>query len=126
MRILNAGQVLAIFPEATRSQDGALQGVREGAGLLALRSGAPVLPVAVVDSDRMWPRGRLLPKSGKHVAVRYGAPFSVSAELEAAGLPRKGRQATEAATRLIMARIAALLPARQRGVYAEEAVPART
>ena len=86
--------------------------------MLALRSGAPVLPVAVVDSDRMWPRGHLLPKSGKRVTVRYGEPFAVAEELQAAGQPTKGRQATEAATRLIMARIAALLPPRQRGVYA--------
>jgi cytidylate kinase len=119
MRILDAGQVLAIFPEGTRSRDGGLQRVREGAGMLALRSGAPVLPVAVVDSDRMWPRGHLLPKSGKHVTVRYGAPFTVADELAASGTPTKGRAATEAATQLIMARIAALLPPRQRGVYAD-------
>ena len=118
MGILEAGQVLAIFPEGTRSRDGKLQEVREGAGMLALRSGAPVLPVAVVDSDRMWPRGSLLPKAGKHVTVRYGAPFRVTDELAAAGTPTKGRQATEAATRLLMTRIAALLPPRQRGVYA--------
>jgi cytidylate kinase len=121
MRILEAGQVLAIFPEGTRSRDGGLQEAQQGAGMLALRSGAPVLPVAVVDSDRLWPRGHLLPKSGKRVSVRYGAPFAVAEELEAAGHPTKGRQATEAATRLIMARIAALLPPRQRGVYADEA-----
>ncbi len=118
MRILDAGQVLAIFPEGTRSRDGGLQEVREGAGMLALRSGAPVLPVAVIDSDRLWPRGHLLPKAGKRVTVRYGTPFKVSDELEAAGEPTKGRKATEAATRLIMTRIAALLPPRQRGVYA--------
>jgi cytidylate kinase len=122
MRILEAGQVLAIFPEGTRSRDGALQQVREGAGMLALRSGARVLPVAVVDSDRLWPKGRLLPKPGKRVSVRYGAPFSITDALIAAGAPTKGRQATEAATRLIMARIAELLPPRQRGVYAD-AVP---
>ena len=120
MRILEAGQVLAIFPEGTRSRDGGLQEVREGAGMLALRSGAPVLPVAVVDSDRMWPRGHLLPKFGKSVTVRYGAPFTVAAVLESSGTPTKGRQATEAATRLIMARIAGLLPPRQRGVYADK------
>ena len=54
------------------------------------------------------------------MTVRYGTPFKVSDELEAAGQPTRGRQATEAATRLIMARIAALLPPRQRGVYASE------
>jgi 1-acyl-sn-glycerol-3-phosphate acyltransferase len=118
MRVLEAGQVLAIFPEGTRSRDGGLQEAQQGAGMLALRSGAPVLPVAIVDSDRMWPRGHLLPKSGKRVIVRYGTPFLVADELAEAGLPAKGRQATEAATRLIMTRIAALLPSRQRGIYA--------
>lgn len=119
MRILEEGQVLAIFPEGTRSPDGVLQVVREGAGMLALRSGAPVLPVAVADSDRLWPKGSLLPKAGKRVTVHYGRPFKVTEELDRAGQPTKGRQATEAATRLIMTRIAALLPPRQRGVYAD-------
>jgi 1-acyl-sn-glycerol-3-phosphate acyltransferase len=135
LRILEAGQVLAIFPEGTRSRDGALQQVREGAGMLALRSGATVLPVAVVDSDLMWPRGRLLPRFGKRVTVRYGMPFKVADELRARppgagneqstragttkGRSRDRRGATEAATRLIMTRIAELLPPRQRGVYAE-------
>ena len=65
MRVLDAGQVLAVFPEGTRSRDGALQRVREGVGMLAMRSGALVVPVAVVDSDLMWPRGSLLPRFGK-------------------------------------------------------------
>jgi 1-acyl-sn-glycerol-3-phosphate acyltransferase len=119
MRILDAGQILAVFPEGTRSRDGALQRVREGVGMLALRSGAFVLPVAVVDSDLMWPRGRLLPKFGKRVTVRYGTPFSVADALAEAGdAPRNRRAATEAATHLVMTRIAELLPPRQRGVYA--------
>lgn len=121
MRILDAGQLLAVFPEGTRSRDGALQHVREGVGMLALRSGAPVLPVAVVDSDLMWPRGHLLPRFGRNVVVRYGKAFDVGAELAARGEPVRGRAATEAATRLVMSRIAELLPPRQRGVYASAA-----
>ena len=122
MRVLEAGQVLAVFPEGTRSRDGGLQQVREGVGMLALRSGAHVLPVAVIDSDLMWPRGRLLPHFGRHVTVRYGAPFVVAEELErlSPGTKLDRRQATEAATRLIMTRIAELLPPRQRGVYAAD------
>lgn len=121
MRVLDEGQVLAVFPEGTRSRDGALQQVREGVGMLALRSGAKVLPVAVIDSDVMWPRGRLLPHFGRKVTVRYGTPFTVTEELAAQGIPTRGRQATEAATRLVMTRIAELLPPRQRGVYALDA-----
>jgi cytidylate kinase len=123
MRILDEGQVLALFPEGTRSRDGALQQVREGVGMLALRSGAQVLPVAVIDSDLMWPRGRLLPHFGRRVTVRYGTPFNVTDELAAQGVPARGRQATEAATRLVMTRIAELLPPRQRGVYAVDDTP---
>jgi cytidylate kinase len=124
MRILGAGQVLAVFPEGTRSRDGALQQVREGVGMLALRSGAPVLPVAVVDSDLAWPRGRLLPRFGSRVTVRFGSPFQVDGDDGAAARgteKRDRRAATMAATRQVMARIAALLPPRQRGVYAEDA-----
>jgi cytidylate kinase len=126
MRILEAGHVLAVFPEGTRSRDGALQPVREGVGMLALRSGAAVLPVAVIDSDLMWPRGRLLPRFGRRVTVRYGKPFRVADELpkEREGEKRNRRAATEAATRLIMTRIAELLPPRQRGVYAADAAGA--
>ena len=67
-------------------------------------------------------RGRLLPRFGRQVTVRYGVPFNVAgglAELDA-GAPRDRRAATEAATRLIMTRIAELLPPRQRGVYAAD------
>ena len=126
MRVLDAGQILAVFPEGTRSRDGALQRVREGVGMLALRSGALVLPVAVVDSDLMWPRGHLLPRYGKKVIVRYGTAFSVVDALTSGGAPIKGREATQAATRLVMDRIAALLPPRQRGVYASGATEGAT
>ncbi len=125
MRVLEGGHVLAVFPEGTRSRDGGLQQVREGVGMLALRSNAAVLPVAIIDSDILWPRGRLLPRLGKRVTVRYGAPFSVADELARQGTPTRGRQATEAATRLVMTRIAELLPPRQRGVYASEVGAAR-
>jgi 1-acyl-sn-glycerol-3-phosphate acyltransferase len=118
IRILESGNILAVFPEGTRSQDGALKPVREGAGVLALHSGAVVLPVAIIDSDLAWPKGRLFPHYGRQVTVRWGKPFRVQDELpELASMPRK--QANSAATRLIMTRIAELLPPRQRGVYAD-------
>ena len=124
MRILESGNILAIFPEGTRSLDGALQPVREGAGVLALRSGAPVMPVAIIDSDLMWPKGRRMPRFGRRVTVRWGRPFKVTDELPGlATMPR--REANHAATRLIMTRIAELLPPRQRGVFADAVAEAR-
>ena len=119
-RILEAGHVLAIFPEGTRSPTGALQRGVDGVSLLALRTGAPILPVGVGNSDAFWPKGRRLPKPRGDVTVVVGEPFRIHEALgvderEARRLPK------EQLTTAIMARIAALLPERQRGVYAAAA-----
>jgi hypothetical protein len=77
------------------------------------------MPVAIVDSDLAWPKGHLLPRFRKAVTVRWGTPFRVQDEVPGIGeMSRKAANA--AATRLIMTRIAELLPPRQRGVYATE------
>jgi 1-acyl-sn-glycerol-3-phosphate acyltransferase len=118
IRILESGNILTVFPEGTRSPDGVLQEVREGVAVLALRSGAPVLPVGVADSDKVWRKGALLPTPGRSVTVRYGRPFVVADELPES-VKGDRRKAKEAATRLIMGRIAELLPPRQRGIYGD-------
>jgi cytidylate kinase len=113
-RILDEGHVLMIFPEGTRSADGVLRQPKDGAAMLALRTGAPVVPIGVGDSDRLWPRGRLLPYPGRHVTMRIGKPFRLADDI---GGPGTGRAAKAAATTALMRRIAALLPPRQRGQY---------
>ncbi len=120
MRILESGNILVVFPEGTRSRTGALQEARDGAAVLALRSGAPVLPIGMADTDRFWPRGSLFPRPGRAVTITFGKPFNVGDELRAQGITDR-RQLKEAATRLIMTRIAELLPPRQRGVYGPDA-----
>jgi cytidylate kinase len=116
IRVLESGNILTVFPEGTRSPDGVLQEVREGVAVLALRSGAPVLPVGVADSDKVWRKGSTFPTPGRSVTVRYGRPFVVADELPES-VKGDRRKAKEAATRLIMSRIAELLPPRQRGIY---------
>jgi cytidylate kinase len=116
IRVLESGNILTVFPEGTRSPDGVLQEVREGVAVLALRSGAPVLPVGVADSDKVWRKGSMFPTPGRSVTVRYGRPFVVADELPES-VKGDRRKAKEAATRLIMSRIAELLPPRQRGIY---------
>jgi 1-acyl-sn-glycerol-3-phosphate acyltransferase len=76
-RILDEGHVLFIFPEGTRSPDGALQHGRDGVSSLALRTGAPIVPVAIAGSDRVWPRGQKLPRPGGR-SRSASAPRSVS------------------------------------------------
>jgi 1-acyl-sn-glycerol-3-phosphate acyltransferase len=117
-RILDEGHALFVFPEGTRSRDGALQRARDGVAVLALRTGAPIVPIGVAGSYDRWPRGQKLPHPGGRVTVRVGAPFRVADELPP-GLDRKA--ATPLATDLIMRRIAELLPPEQRGVYGEPA-----
>lgn len=113
-RILEDGHALFVFPEGTRSRDGQLGEGRDGVAVLALRTGAPVVPVGVTGSYERWPRGQKLPHPGGRVTARVGSPFRLADELPA-GLDR--REAKIAATDLIMRRIAALLPERQRGRY---------
>lgn len=113
-RVLDEGHVLMIFPEGTRSSTGRLQRPRDGLAMLALRTGAPIVPIGMADTDRVWPRGRKLPKPGGHATMRVGRPFRVADELPA-GVDRKRAKAL--ATDLIMRRIAAELPPRHRGVY---------
>jgi 1-acyl-sn-glycerol-3-phosphate acyltransferase len=113
-RILEEGHALFVFPEGTRSRDGTLGEGRDGVAVLALRTGAPIVPVGVSGSYERWPRGQRLPRPGGRVTVRVGSPFRL-ADVLPPDLDR--RAAKTAATDLIMRRIAELLPERQRGPY---------
>jgi 1-acyl-sn-glycerol-3-phosphate acyltransferase len=120
-RILDEGHVLFVFPEGTRSADGGLQLARDGVAVLALRTGAPIVPVGIGGSDRVWPRGQRLPHPGGRVTVRVGPPFRLEDHLPA-DVDRKAAKGL--ATTLLMRRIADLLPPRQQGVYASREVGA--
>lgn len=71
LRILEAGQALLIFPEGTRGEEGMLREGKPGAGMLAVVSGAPVVPAYIEGTGRILPRGRWVPRSGK-IRVSFG------------------------------------------------------
>lgn len=123
-RILEAGFVLMVFPEGTRSPDGRLQEAKDGLAMLALRTGATIVPIGVNDSDRVWPKGQKLPSilPRRTITARVGEPFRLD-EVIPPGTER--REAKRLATLAVMGRIAALLDERQRGVYAAQ-VPSET
>jgi 1-acyl-sn-glycerol-3-phosphate acyltransferase len=76
-RILGAlenGRAVILFPEGTRTRDGALQPARSGIGLLAIKSNAPVVPVRVWGTFEAMGRGVHFPKP-KRVTVKYGHPM---------------------------------------------------
>jgi 1-acyl-sn-glycerol-3-phosphate acyltransferase len=88
-----------------------------------MRTGAPIVPVAIAGSWRVWPKGQKLPHPGGHVTIRVGRPFRL-ADVLPAGTDR--RTAKGLSTTLIMERIAALLPASQRGIYGLHPPPLRS
>jgi 1-acyl-sn-glycerol-3-phosphate acyltransferase len=121
-RILDEGHILFVFPEGTRSPDGRLQEAQDGVAVLAIRTGAPIVPLAIAGSNRVWPKGQKLPHPGGHVTVRVGRAFRPADELPP-GTDR--RTAKPLVTRMIMEHIAALLPPSQRGVYGSHEDPVR-
>ncbi|QBI21833.1 1-acyl-sn-glycerol-3-phosphate acyltransferase [Egibacter rhizosphaerae] len=74
--ILECGQLLGIYPEGTRSPDGRLHRGKTGPVRLALRTGAPIVPVAMLGTNRAVVRKTPVPRLGR-VGVRFGEPIDV-------------------------------------------------
>jgi len=110
--VLKAGRIAIISPEGTRSGHGRLQEGRPGVALLALHSGAPLLPVVYYGSEHYKENLRRLRRTDFHIAV--GEPFY----LDAGGV-RVTRPVRRQMTDEIMYQLAALLPPAYRGVYAD-------
>jgi 1-acyl-sn-glycerol-3-phosphate acyltransferase len=109
LALLRGGSPVGMFPEGTRSTDGRLQPGRPGTAFLALRSGAPILPVGISGTHRLFPRGARFPRRAP-MAVRVGPPFDIGHQ--PAG--RLDRELLADGTNRIMAAIAELLPKAQR------------
>jgi 1-acyl-sn-glycerol-3-phosphate acyltransferase len=69
-----AGTSVIIFPEGTRSKNGKLQKFKSGAMMLAIKSGVPLVPVAITGTYDILPKGHLMVRSGK-VTIRVGQPI---------------------------------------------------
>ena len=74
LALLKDGALFGIYPEGTRSPDGRLYRGRTGIGWLALHSGVPVIPVAMIGTERILPPGRRLPRPGR-IKIRVGQPL---------------------------------------------------
>jgi 1-acyl-sn-glycerol-3-phosphate acyltransferase len=102
LRVLEEQRALLVFPEGTRGDEGVLRPAKPGAGLLAVLSGATVVPVYIAGSGRAWPRGRWFPRPCR-ITVSFGAPLRFERH---AGNSRK--ESYEAATAEMMSAIARL------------------
>ena len=112
LKALQGGSVFGLAPEGTRSRVGALIRARDGAAYLATRSKVPVLPVAIANTDILGHNMARFRKT--NIQINIGEPFVLP---EASRRPKAAELA--AYTHLIMVHIAALLPERHRGFYAE-------
>ena len=110
LQALAEGRPIAIFPEGTRSRVGRLQAGKPGAALIAIRSGAPIVPAAVSGTQRIFPKGARWPRSSR-VRIRIGAPFALPLHQPSG---RIDRGALADGTERIMSAIEVLLPPDQR------------
>jgi 1-acyl-sn-glycerol-3-phosphate acyltransferase len=76
-RILDEGKLLGMYPEGTRSPDGRLYKGKTGLARLALQSGVPVIPVAMIGTDVVNPPGSKMWRFGR-VQVKFGKPMDFS------------------------------------------------
>ncbi len=106
---LKTGMILGIFPEGTRSKLHTLGQAHAGTGMIALRSGVPVMPVAIWGSEYAFKQFR------PRIHLVFGQPVT---------LAPKGKKITrediDEATEQVMLHISSMLPPRYRGVYAEK------
>ena len=111
LKVLDDGKILAITPEGTRSGDGRLQQGHPGVVMLALHSGAPILPLVYYGSETFYRNVRRLRKTD--FRIRVGKPFQIET-------PRKvTTELRRKITDEIMYQMALLLPPQNRGYYSD-------
>ncbi|MEW1549099.1 lysophospholipid acyltransferase family protein [Streptomyces tsukubensis] len=115
-RLLEQGKIFGIYPEGTRSPDGRLYRGRPGIARLTLMTGAPVVPFAVIGTDKLQPGGSGLPRPGR-VTVRFGTAMEFS-RYEGMG---RDRYVLRAVTDSVMAEVMALSGQEYVDIYATKA-----
>ena len=93
--VLKEGRVLGLFPEGTRSKTGELKKAEAGVALIAAMTGAPIVPVAILNTHRIFANGGLIPQ----LRIMYGTPISFHGD-------RKSKESLDSFSEEIMAEIA--------------------
>src|ERR1035441_7496243 len=94
LALLRQGELFGIYPICTRSPDGRLYRGRTGIGWLALYSGVPVIPVAMVGTQRVLPPGRRIPRPSR-IQIRIGEPMTFQAYVGQTAGARQRRAITD-------------------------------
>ena len=98
VRVLTAGHVLMVFPEAERTRTGRVERFKLGAFRLATTLGVPVLPVTIAGGHESWPPAQVMPRRG-HIVITYHPPLKPEPSLE----PRQAASALAQRARAIIA-----------------------
>jgi 1-acyl-sn-glycerol-3-phosphate acyltransferase len=104
LQALKENRAIVLFPEGTRSPDGQLQKAKPGVGLMACKTGVPVVPCRIYGSFQAFGKGATLPRFGSPVTIVFGPPIPASVYDD----PSVGKARYELAAQRIMDRIAAL------------------
>ena len=105
-RTLKCNGIVAIYPEGTRSMNGQLTRPKPGAGMIACKSKATVIPTRIFGTYEVFGRADKTPRIGGHIHITYGEPMAVPEIDPGDTHPERYLEAS----RRIMARIAALHP----------------
>jgi 1-acyl-sn-glycerol-3-phosphate acyltransferase len=106
LRALAAGRIMILFPEGTRSPDGALQPPKPGIGFIVCKTQVPVVPARIFGSFDAFGKGMKIPRFGTPLTVVFGRPIAPAVYDDPSG----GKERYQAASSRIMAEIARLRP----------------
>jgi 1-acyl-sn-glycerol-3-phosphate acyltransferase len=106
LQALKENRAIVLFPEGTRSLDGHLQKAKAGVGLMACKTGVPVVPCRVYGSFQAFGKGTSFPRFGTPISIVFGPPIPASDYDD----PSVGKARYDTAAQRIMDRIAALPP----------------
>jgi len=112
LRVLEEGKVLMVAPEGTRSKTNTLQKGKDGLSYVAVKAGAPIVPIAIWGQEKFWDQLRRLRRT--KVKMVMGKPFIFE--------PGEGKLTREQLSQMtdeMMYRLAALLPPDYRGHYGD-------
>lgn len=101
INLLKNGEILGLFPEGTRSKTGELGKPEAGVGMIVLKAGVPIIPAAIIGTNRVFKDGNILPQ----FIIKYGKPIIITED-------KMDRDSMENIGKLIMQEISCLLKER--------------